>query len=253
MALRKRTVSPPLVVDIKGLPGLIGLAETDGWLRIGAATVLTQVVAQRRVQELYPALVEAMNVVGSIQIRNRATLGGNLVNASPAADTAPPLLVYGATVEIASATAARVVPLADFFTGPGRTVLQPGEIVTAVLVPVPTERVGSSFGRMTRRRGVDLATINLACSVSESGVTRFAFGAVGPRPFLVADETGTLADAAAPAPEQQRALALLTDQATPITNVRASREYRQAMLEVLARRALDAARARLSESVDGRA
>jgi carbon-monoxide dehydrogenase medium subunit len=227
------------VVDIKGLPELApGIAVSDGVVRIGATTVLTSVTADERVRAWFPALVEAVQVVGSIQIRNRATLPGNLVNASPAADTAPPLLVYGASLEIVGAGGARNVPLTEFFTGPGRTVLEPGELVSAVLLPVPAEAVGSAFGRMTRRRGVDLATVNLCCSVSASGVTRFAFGAVGPRPFLVTDESGTLADPATPADVRDEALRALTSQATPISNVRASRDYREAMLLVLSRRAL---------------
>lgn len=249
VALRKRKIAPSLVVDIKGVPELRpGIVEDGGWLRIGATTVLTDVIADERVRARLPALVEAAQVVGSIQIRNRATLAGNLVNASPAADTAPPLLVYGASVEVISAGGTRSVPLTDFFTGPGRTVLEAGELVSAVLIPVPTEAVGSAFGRMTRRRGVDLATVNLCCAVSVSGVTTFAFGAVGPRPFLVTDETGTLADPGSPADAQADALRRLTSQATPISNVRASREYREAMLSVLSRRALDSARQRLHES-----
>ena len=248
VALRKRKITPPLVVDIKSVPELApGIVENDGSLRIGATTVLTHVIADERVRAWFPALAEAAHVVGSIQIRNRATLAGNLVNASPAADTAPPLLVYGASVELISVRETRAVPLIEFLTGPGRTVLGPGELVTAVVLPVPTEQVGSAFGRMTRRRGVDLATVNLCCSVSASGVTRFAFGAVGPRPFLVTDETGTLANPGSPADAQADALRALTSQATPISNVRASREYREAMLTVLARRALDTARQRLYE------
>ncbi len=248
VSLRKRKITPSIVVDIKGVPELgPGLGETSGHLRIGATTVLTHVIADERVRSWFPALVEAAQVVGSIQIRNRATLAGNLVNASPAADTAPPLLVHRASVEVVSSRGTRTVALTDFFTGPGGTVLEAGELVSAVLLPVPAEAVGAAFGRMTRRRGVDLATVNLCCSVSASGVTRFAFGAVGPRPFLVTDETGTLADPLGDPGQQEEALAALTSQAAPISNVRASREYRQQMLTVLARRALDTARQRLQE------
>ena len=154
VALCKRKITPSLVVDVKGVPELApGISESDGVLRIGATTVLTQVIADERVRTAFPALIQAAQVVGSIQIRNRATLAGNLVNASPAADTAPPLLVYGASVELISGAASRIVPLTEFFTGPGQTVLQPGELMSAVLLPVPAETVGSAFGRMTRRRG----------------------------------------------------------------------------------------------------
>lgn len=248
VGLRKGTLRPPLVVDLKRVAELVpGIEQSDGTLRIGATTVLTRVIADERVRRRFPALVEAALVVGSIQIRNRATLAGNLCNASPAADTAPPLLVHGALLELAGPTGRRRMPLDEFLVGPGRTVLQPGELVTAVELPLPSEPVGAAFGRMTRRRGVDLATVNLCCAVSATGVTRFAFGAVGPRPFLAVDESGTLADTSADPVRQEETLRQLTAKATPISNVRATAQYRREMLLVLSRRALQQARARLAE------
>ena len=165
-----------------------------------------------------------------------------MCNASSAADTATPLLVYDAVVVVVGAAGQRRIPLDDFFDGPGRTALAAGELVSAIELPLPGEPIGAAFARMTRRRGVDLATVNLCCAVSARGATRFAFGAVGPRPFIVADETGLLADTAASAEAQEGALRRLTDRATPISNVRASREYRERMLFVLSRRALERAR-----------
>ena len=248
VGLRKGTLRPPLVVDLKRVAELPPeIAETAGMLRVGATAPLTRLIADERVRTHFPALVEAALVVGSIQIRNRATLAGNLCNASPAADTAPPLLVYDALVEMAGPQGRRRVPVGEFFVGPGRTALGPAEVVTAVEMPLPDRPLGAAFGRMTRRRGVDLATVNLCCSMTSAGVTRFAYGAVGPRPFLVADESGTLADAAADPARQDEILRRLTGQAAPITNVRASAEYRQAMLEVLSRRALETARHRLAQ------
>ena len=249
VGLRKGRVTTPLVVDLKRVADLeSGVTERDGRLRIGARTILTDLVADERVRTRYPALVDAANVVGSIQIRNRATLAGNMGNASPAADTATPLLVHGAEVELARRTGTRRVALADFLTGPGRTLLEPPELISAIELPLPDGPMGSAFARMTRRRGVDLATVNLCCAVSSTGATRFAFGAVGPRPFVVTDATGILAGADAAPARQDELLRDLTDQATPISNVRASREYRQAMLFVLARRALEAARGHLQEA-----
>lgn len=253
VGLRKGTVVTPLVIDLKRVAELrAGISERDGVLRIGAGTVLTELIDDRRVQAAYPALVAAARVVGSIQIRNRATLAGNVCNASPAADTVPPLLVLGARVETATpAGKGRSVPLAEFIVGPGRSALGPGEIVTGVELPRPGEPVGSAFGRMTRRRGVDLATVNLACSVSSRGVTRLAFGAVGPRAFVLDDVTGTLADATADSAEMDAIIRRMTAEAAPISNVRASREYREAMLLVLSRRAVRAARENLAEAGRG--
>ncbi len=251
VGLRKGTINPSRVVDLKGIAELTpGVDVREGMLRIGATTILTEVIEDSRVKEHVPALVEGARVVGSIQIRNRATLAGNVCNASPAADTVPALLVYDAVVELRSRDGVRRVALADFIVGPGRTILRSGEIVSAIELPIPTTARGSAFGRMTRRRGVDLATVNLCCLVTADGTTRFAFGAVGPRAFVVTDDGGTLADPGATEDARGQALARMTAQATPISNVRASREYRQAMLEVLSRRALDTARRRLEDSAD---
>ena len=247
VGVRKGTVRPPLVIDLKRVRDLVpGIEQTGTTIRIGATTVLTDIIADGRIRAGFPALVEAALVVGSIQIRNRATLAGNVCNASPAADTATPLLVHDAVLELVGRNGHRRVPLGDFFLGPGRTALGPGELLSAIEIPLPATAAGSAFGRMTRRRGVDLATVNLCCSVSAAGETRFAFGAVGPRPFLAVDQSGRLAGATGT--EEDELLRGLTELATPISNVRASREYRQEMLFVRARRALETARQRLREA-----
>jgi carbon-monoxide dehydrogenase medium subunit len=248
VAIRKKGVRPTTVVDLKRVPELASaIDEHDGMLRVAASTPLTTVAADDRIRRWFPALVEAADVVGSIQIRNRATLAGNLCNASPAADTAPPLITHGARVEVTGPAGRRSLSVAEFMTGPGRTVLAEGEIVTAVDLSIPGGPEGSAFGRMTRRRGVDLATVNVACVIGADGVTRMAFGAVGPRPLAAVDESGTLADETAGEEATDAALRRMTAEATPISNVRASREYREAMLLVLARRAVTEARRRLME------
>jgi carbon-monoxide dehydrogenase medium subunit len=244
--LRLGHVQPAVVVDVKHARGLPGdIVRTESSIRIGACAVMTDIIADATIRTAFPALIESARVVGSVQIRNRATLAGNICNASPAADTAPALLVYGALVHIAGAGGRRQVPLTEFFTGPGRTVLAAGEIVESIDLPLPGEATGAAFGRITRRYGVDLATINLCCLVTAAGETRFAFGAVGPRPFLVADPSGTLARETAPRDAQEAVLAQLLAHASPISDVRADRDYRSAMLAVMSRRALESARARL--------
>lgn len=227
--VKKGDECPPAIIDLKRVTELRDDITTfDGGIRIGARVVMTDVMAHPTVQQHFPALVEAAAVVGSVQIRNRATLAGNLCNASPAADTAPALLAYAARVNLVSATGQRPLPLDEFFAGPGRTVLAPGEIVESIDVPLPTGRTGSAFKRLARRRGVDLAIVNLCCVVLESGEARFAFGAVGPRPFLVAAR-------------QDAPIEDALTRASPISDLRASDEYRAAMLRVLARRALKTA------------
>lgn len=246
VGLRHHTLTPRVVVDIKGCRDLpAGVGNNGTRLRIGATTVMSRLVEDGDVRRSFPALVKAMNSVGSIQIRNRATLAGNIANASPAADTVPPMLIHGALVTTAGPGGERRVPLEEFILGPRLTALQPGEIITAVELPLPSGPLGTAFARMTRRRGVDLATVNLACSVDNAGITRLAYGAAGPRAFTAVDESGTLADPAATAGRKHAILERLLVNASPISDVRGSREYRRAMLLVLSSRAIRQAIERL--------
>ncbi|HEU4920741.1 MAG TPA: xanthine dehydrogenase family protein subunit M [Candidatus Limnocylindrales bacterium] len=245
--LRDGTVRPSIVVDVKRIAELDASIVEDGdRLVIGARTTMTDLMADARIRSRFAALAEAAAVVGSVQIRNRATLAGNLCNASPAADTAPALLVYDATVVAEGAGGPRRIPIDSFFVRSGVTTLEPGELVTAIELPLPRRRNGSVHVRRTRRRGHDLASVTLACAIGPDGVTRLAYGSVGPRPVLAVDPSGALADPSASAGDRERVLDQLLAAAEPSpTSMRASPEYRLAMLRVLGRRALETARARL--------
>jgi len=239
--LRDGSARPRLVVDVKGVPELApGIrAGSDGALVIGATTVMTDIAADPLVRRNAPALAEAAAVVGSVQIRNRATLAGNICNASPAADTAPALLVHAATVVAIGPGGTRRIPLDEFFVRSGVTTLARGEIVTAIEIPAPASRITSAHQRRTRRRGHDLASVTLCCGVDDAGVTRVAFGSVGPRPLLRLDTAGVLADPSA-SPEARAAAfeTIFTDARPSARSMRAGPEYRVAMLRVLGRRAL---------------
>lgn len=250
IGLRDGTIRPAVVVDLKRIAGFRPpIREEHGCLTFSAVAVMTDIAAHPTVRRLFPALSEAARVVGSVQIRNRATLAGNICNGSPAADTAPPLMVFGATVVTAGPGGARRIPITDFMVGPGETALQHGELVTAVELPLPTQPVGSSFRRLTRRRGTDLASVTMCVSVDGSGITRLAYGSVGPRPYLVVDATGVLADPGAPAETRDALLDSMFSQASPSPrSMRAGPAYRLAMLRVLGARALEAAIARLAEA-----
>ncbi len=234
VGLRNGAIRPRVVVDLKHIRELAPVirADEDG-VSIGANAVLAQVTASEGVRRDFPALVESAAVVGSVQIRHRATLAGNLCNASPAADTVPALLAYGANVVICGPRGERRVPVEDFILGPRKTVLTSGEIVTAIILPTPRPGTGAAFARLTRRRGVDLAILSVCCLVDPEGEVRFGLGAVGPRPFLVCDSAAGGVGSAA-----DERFAALVASASPITDVRASRDYRQAMIAVLARRTL---------------
>lgn len=248
VGLRQGTAHPGMLVDIKGVPELgPAITESGGLLSIGAGTVLADIAGDTRVRAHFPALAEAAARVGAVQIRNRATLAGNICNASPAADTAPPLLVYDATLVVFGCAGLRRIPITGFFTGPGQTTLVRGELVLAIELPVPAGPCGSAFGRLTRRRGADLATVSVCAGVNRQGITRLGFGAVGPRPLLASDDTGVLADPATDPAERARALARLARVASPISDVRASEEYRLNMLLVLSQRVLATAVTRRAE------
>jgi CO/xanthine dehydrogenase FAD-binding subunit len=227
--LRDGTYTPKVVIDVKRIPEFAPLIERrDDVLRISAGTTMTDIHDSELIQRSFPALADAARFVGSVQIRNRATLVGNQCNASPAADTAPPLLVYDARLVIAGPSGERRLALNDFFVRSGVTTLEAGEVVTAVELPVPGSRVRSAFQRRTRRRGHDLASVTVAVAMSENGV-RLSFGSLGARPLVFEGDESLVEQwfsEASPSP----------------SSMRAAPDYRVAMLRVLTDRALEAAR-----------
>src|SRR5919108_760096 len=177
--LRDGTYRPSVVVDVKGIRELSAeIRADDGTVQFGALTTMTDILRDRRIQRDFQALAEAALYVGSVQIRNRATLAGNTCNASPAADTAPALLAFGARVVAVGQGGRRTIPLDEFFVRSGVTTLQPGELVEAIEMPLPSGRRGAVHARRTRRRGHDLASVTLAVAIGEDGVTRLSYGSV---------------------------------------------------------------------------
>jgi carbon-monoxide dehydrogenase medium subunit len=250
IGMRNGEIRPTVVVDLKRVAELAPALRFDaGGLRLSATAVMREVERSAEVKAHFPALAEAAGWVGSVQIRNRATVVGNICNASPAADTAPPLLVYGAVVVAARPGGGEHrIAIDEFFVRSGVTTLPAGELVTGIDLPLPARRMGSAYTRLTRRRGTDLASITLCVGVDEAGITRLAYGSVGPRPVLVLDESGTLADPAAPEEAKIPILESMLAGASPSPrSMRAGPEYRLAMLRVLGRRALQTAIERLAK------
>jgi len=247
IGLRDGSIQTPVVIDVKRIRELdASIADADGGLVLGARTAMTEIAADPRIRARYTALAEGAAVVGSVQIRNRATLAGNICNASPAADTTPALLVFAATVAVRGPRGERRIPIDDVFVSSGLTTIRHDEIVTRIELPPVPGRVGSTHVRRTRRRGHDLASVTIAVAVLESGETRLAYGSVGPRPLLGVDTTGVLADPAASDAACLRIFdELFADAAPSVGSIRASPEYRLAMLRVLGLRAVATARARL--------
>lgn len=250
VALRHGHIQTNMVIDLKNVVELQpDISRDSNGLRISAGTTMTELGVYLDANSLFPSLQEAAAVVGSIQIRNRATLVGNICNASPAADTVPVLAAHGASVEISGPDSTRSKSVAEFVEGNRQIDLGDGEIVTAVTIPNSDVAKGCAFDRITRRRGVDLATTNMCATIDANGDVVVAFGAVSPRPLVLRDESGVLGDPTAGYSERRDAIKVLAAHATPISDVRANADYRSAMLCVMTDRALNSARSRLDSAV----
>lgn len=246
VGLRHGSISAAHVIDLKRVTELSGeIHEAQGEIVLPSNVTMTELLGHPGIRTHFPALIEAAAEVGSRQIRNRATLTGNICNASPAADTVPVLALLDAKVRIIGPLGERSVPVAQFIQGNRKIDLAPGELVAAACIPVPQGPVGMAFARITRRRGVDLATVNLACAVGPDHRLRLAVGAASPRPLLIDDPDGRVARATDTG-QRDAAFAHLLSAATPISDVRASAEYRTGMLRTLAARTYQVAMARLN-------
>ena len=236
VAVRHRRAQPTLLVDIKRVRDLVPPITVDEQgITVGPTATMSNVIADATVREWFPALVEAAALVGSVAIRNRASLIANSANGSPAADTSPPLVSLNASVTISSVSGERTSPLREFFVAPRRTRCEPGEMVTSLRVPRPAPGSSSAFERMTRRRGVDLATCSVSAVVDADGAMTGGLGALGPTTLL----GGPVAPIDLTSQEQlEQAVDALLAPATPIGDVRAGKPYRTAMARVLAGRAV---------------
>ncbi|HLB29595.1 MAG TPA: xanthine dehydrogenase family protein subunit M, partial [Dehalococcoidia bacterium] len=194
--MKARQWRPQYVVNIKGIPGLSGISQNGGALSIGALTTVREIETSPLVKQGYPALAYAASQIGSIQVRNSATVGGNLCNAAPSAELAPPLLVLGASARIRGPQGERSVPLEEFFTGPGRTVLGPGELLVALEVPAPVHGSSNAYLKHSPRRAMDIAVVGAAAWVlTENGICRdcrIALGAVAPTPLRARNSEAVL-------------------------------------------------------------
>lgn len=250
--LRGGRYRPACLINIAGLPELGGIRQENGVLVIGGGVTIAEVLEDPLVAQWAPVLQEAARMLASPLIRNRATVAGNLANASPAADMAPPLLVLEAEVELASQEGTRQVPLKDFFVHVRRTVRQPHELITAIRVPLPPEGSRARFFKVSLRKAGAIAVINGAVRVDgESGsgehglreglcrTARIALGAVAPTPIRAWEAERTL-EGQSLTPEVIAQVARLAAEATrPIDDIRGSAAYRRVVTEVLVRRTLE--------------
>ncbi len=241
VVMRDKLVRPKYVIDIKGIEELRELSwdERRG-LTIGAAVTLSELIASEVVRERFGALWKAAGTLADPTIRNRATLVGNICNASPAADTAPALLVLWAEVEIVSANGKRVIPIREFFKGVKRTALEQGEFVRAVRVPNPPEGAKEDYLKWGRTRGEDLAVVGVAGLVANSGkkLVRIALSSVAPTPLIVPEVEGVFKGGGSVEGQIDKAASIVVEKISPISDVRAGKEYRLHMAGVLTKQIL---------------
>ena len=246
LRLERGLVAPSVIIDLKKIRDLRGIKSNRAGLKIGAATLMDEIASSRLVQTRYGILAKGAAAVGSIQTRNRATLGGNLCNASPAADTASPLIALGGRARIAGAKRVREVPLEEFFLGPGKSCLQPNEILKEIFVPAPVQRSAGSFHRCTRT-AMDIALVNCAVFLSlasKGGVVqdiRIALGAVAPTPVRVQAAEDVLRGKNPDEKAIEEAADCAAAGVRPIDDVRSSASYRRAMVRVLTKQAIEEA------------
>ncbi len=246
--MKNGLLKPAQVVDLSGVAELRVLATDGEGLRIGAAVTARELELDARVRARYASIAESGALVGSVQVRNLATLGGNLCNAAPSADMAPPLIALEAVAVIAGPKGRRRVPLAEFFTGVRRTVLGADELLVELVVPDPGAHSGGNYLRHTPRRELDIAVVGVASQVTLAAgkcvKARIALASVAPTPVRATAAERALEGQALTPDLIERAAGLAVDAARPIADQRGSVEFRRHLVQVLTRRTLTTALAR---------
>lgn len=234
-----------VMVDVKAIPELVGIdIAPDGTLRIGAAAPCARIYSDPEVARRFPALIDSASLIGGIQVQSRASLGGNLCNASPAADSIPTLIVLGAVAEVRGPGGTHEIPVEAFCTGPGQNALQQGEILVALRFPAPAAHSGAAFERFIPRNEMDIAVANAAANItlSPDGATiaaaRIAIGAVAPTPLLVTAAADAIIGKPASGETIEAAAAAARAAARPITDMRGSADQRRHLAGVLTSRVL---------------
>ena len=239
--LRDAACRPNNLVDLNRVAELSYIREDSGYICIGATATHAQVAASP-IAAKAPALVDAVSWIGSPQVRNRATVAGNLCNASPAADSAPPLLVHEAEVTVRSLEDTKIMPLDELFAGPKLNCLEPDELVTEIKFRAPPQGSGSSFKRIGRRKAFTLSVVSAAAYVEMKGgkvkTARLAFGSVAETPIRTPEAEEMLRGKALTAKLLDRAAESVKAAVAPITDIRGTAEYRRDMCGVLMRRTL---------------
>ena len=238
-------LSPEVLVDIKGIEALAGIAVEDGHIRIGARVTFSELIDSDHIREKFPLILEMAGTVASPGIRNRATLAGNICSAVPSCDSGPVLLVHRAEVLTESVSGERRLSMEEWFQGPRKTALQAGEVVTGVLLPIPEGKTAGCYVKLGRYRGEDLAQAGVAVLILPGGRWRIAFGAVAPTPVRAPGIETQLSGRELTDEVIARVRKLVPGEIAPITDIRASRRYRLHMVQVMLERGLRVSQSRL--------
>jgi CO/xanthine dehydrogenase FAD-binding subunit len=244
IAMKKREAGPEHLISLSGLASLKGITSDDKGVHIGALTTLAEIERSDIIRKQYLPLRDAVDVMASIQVRNLATIGGNLCSAIPSADTAPPLIALNASVRLVGPEGERTVPVEAFFTGPKESVRKTQEILAEIAIPKPAPASSGCYLKLMRRHAMDLALVGVAAWLKIDSHTkvckeaRIALGAVAPTPIRVPEAEAQLVSKAVSETVATEAARIAGMQCRPITDIRASLDYRCSMVRVFTRRAV---------------
>ena len=242
--MRARRKRPDLVIDVKKIPELSDLKMDQAGLTIGASVNCRTTFENNQIAARYPALVDSARLIGGIQIQGRASIGGNLCNAAPSADTIPTLIVYGAVARIVNGKGERQIPVEEFCLAPGKTVLEDGDILVNVFIPSPRAHSGARFLRFIPRNEMDIAVANSAAFVELDAAgqnfqfARIAIGAVAPYPLFVEEAGASLTGKPVNEESILKAARIARGAARPIDDMRGTVEHRLQLVETLTKRVL---------------
>jgi CO/xanthine dehydrogenase FAD-binding subunit len=253
--LRENRRKAELLIDVKNIPEFTSIySDPQAGLWLGAAASCYAICHEKFVAENYPGLVDAIQLIGGIQIQYRASVGGNLCNASPAADSIPALIVHEASCLIANNNGTREIPVEQFCVAPGKNVLQQGEFLLAIIVPVVPKNFGAHYLRFIPRNEMDIAVVGVGASVTLDEAkqkilsARIALGAVAPTPLFVEEAGSFLAGKEITEENIMKATKIAQVAARPISDLRGTAEYRKHLCVVLTRRAIEKAIERAGRS-----
>jgi CO/xanthine dehydrogenase FAD-binding subunit len=237
---------PEALIDIKGLANLQKITFAKGRLQVGALVTFSELIESETVQCHFPLIVEMARTVGSPGIRNRATMAGNICSAVPCLDSGPLLLAYDAVITAVGAAGKREIPAGDWFLGPRKTALRPGEMVSGLTIPMPPGRHAGCFVKLGRYAGEDLAQASVLAMALAGNDYRVAFGSVAPAPFRARRIEALLKGKTLDGMRLAEAKKMVAAEISPITDLRATKEYRLHMCRVMLERSLLAAAGRLA-------